>query len=422
MSGPSRRTAPVLARLLAVTMSVAATFVAVQVPASAAAWVTVDGIVRSGETDRPGLGGIRVCADGESTSGKQVNRCATSSSDGRYRFTAPPGAYVFSARQPDLYGAWVSQSYDGGRPTTVRSSRTIDFQLARGARISGFLRLPDGSTPGPSNALVVSAYRAHSDGSAGGPLGLFSNTNDDGYFQISKLPAGRYSIQVEDNGRGPKHARQWFPSAATAKGGTALTVAAGQELAGRNMTLQPGSTLRFTIKNARGQVTGGDVRLHDEDGRAVAGAETRPNGVVAFSGLAPGAYRARGASSDARYWEWFSNKSSLARADPITVRSGTSVARVFTVDFPTLKASKRPTVKIDLNTVVSKPPRWKKKVRTHDILWYRDGRLTNAPGFDWYLVRKADVGHRIKACYVVRPTGYGESRSCSKYSKRITRS
>lgn len=409
------------ARLLAAAACLAATFALVQTPASAATWIKVDGVVRSAEAGRPGLSGIDVCARGKSTSGKQVTRCAKTASNGRYSLSTPKGSYHFLATEPSLYGEWVSQSYNRGKSTTLRSARTIDFQLARGAKISGFLRMPDGSAPGPSNALVVNAYRAYSDGSAGQPLGLFANTNDDGFFQISKLPAGRYAIQVKDNGREPKLASQWYPNAATARASTALTVVAGQSLSGQDLTLRAGSTLRFTIKNPRGKATGGDVELYDRDGRAVYGPELGRNGLVTFSGLAPGAYRARGASHDVHFWEWYSDKSSLASANPINIGSGATVSRDFEVSYPTLRAAKRPTVKVDLNTVVSKPPKWTKKARTRDILWYRDGKLTKAPGFDWYLVRKADVGHRIKACYLARRTGHAEGRSCSKFSKKITR-
>lgn len=409
-----------LARLLAAGAGLAAVLAMVQSSAGAATSVRIDGVVRSVEAGQPGLGGIEVCARGKATSGRPLTLCAKTASDGRYSLTAPKGSYHFFATEPDLYGEWVSQSYDSGRTTTLRSARTINFQLARGAQISGVLRMPDGSTPGASNALVVSAYRVSSDGSAGQHLGLFANTNDAGYFQISKLPAGRYAIQVEDNGHEPRLARQWYPSATTAKAGTALTVVAGQRLTDRDMTLRAGSTLRFTIKNPRGKITGGDVRLYDRDGRAVQGSALERNGLISFSGLAPGAYRARGSSHDVAYWEWYSDKPSLAKANPINLGPGTTVSRDFTVSYPTLKAVKRPRVKIDANTVVSKPAKWKKKARTYDVLWYRDGKLTKAPDFDWYLVRKADVGHRIKACYLARRTGYAEGRSCSKYSKKIS--
>ncbi|WP_456696594.1 hypothetical protein [Aeromicrobium sp. P5_D10] len=409
----------VMTRLLAASAGLAATFALVQAPAQASSRVTVSGIVTSPEAGHPGLDGIRVCAKRYAKSGKYVNDyCRSTTSSGRYSLSLPVATYRFTAEQTHLYGDWVAQSYNSGKAYKVGSAKSVNFQMVRGARISGTLQAPGGTAPG-ENFLSVRAYPVWSNGKVSTSSSWFSNVGPSGEFKVSKLPAGRYALHAEDNGHEPRLARQWFPNAATATTSTYLTVTSGQQLSQKDMTLSPGSTLRLTIKNPRGKATGGTATIYDTDARPIGSPYLTSGGTVTFTGLHPGQYRARGSSNDVGYVEWFSKKKSFATANPIAVGAGTTHARSFTIHYPTLKATKRPKVRIDLNTVVAKPPTWNKKARTYDIIWYRDGKRTPAPGYDWYSTRRPDVGHRIKACFIARRTGYAEGRSCSKYTKKI---
>lgn len=407
-------------RVLATMASLAAIVAVVQAPADAAAKVTVSGAVTSPEAGHPGLDGIQVCAKRYDAKGKyRGSVCRTTDANGRYSMSVPIGSYKFVAEQQYLYGQWTPQSYAGGKLLTVKSARTINMQMVRGARISGVLHMPDNSSPG-DNFLSVWAHRVWSNGTISATTQTYSNVGPSGQFDIAKLPAGKYALRVEDNGYEPRLAEQWFPAAATPKASTYVTVTGGQQASEHDMTLTPGSTLQFTIKNPRGKTTAGQVRLYDAGGREIFGRYAASTGPVKFTGLYPGTYRAKGWTNLVNFTEWYSHKKSYATSNSIVVGRGATTSRTFVINYPTLKATKRPRVKIDLNTVNSTAPKWNKKAHVRDIVWYRDGKRLNRPGFRWVSTRKSDVGHRLKVCYTARRTGYADGRSCSKYSKKIT--
>lgn len=409
----------VITRLLAASACLAATFALVQAPAEAATRVTISGIVTSPDAGHPRLAGIEVCASRYDKKGKYVSgKCRTTDTDGRYSISVTKGSYRFQAQQLGLYGDWMAQEHGGGKTYTVTSSRTVSFQMVRGAKVTGYLRKQDGSAPG-DNSISVYAYKVYSNGKVAERHESFSNTADEGYFEVSYLPAGRYALKLDDNGYEPRLATQWYPNAATASSSTYVTVTAGQRLVSNDMTLRPGSTLRLTLKNPRSKITAGDAEIYDHDGRRTYSPYFGSNGVATFTGLYPGQYRARGGSIDANYHEWYSSKKSFATANPITVGSGATVNRSFTIHYPTLKAKKRPTVRIEYNSVVAKQPKWNKKAQSFDIVWYRDGKRMNRGGFDQIITKKPDVGHRIKACYIGYRDGYASGRTCSKYTKKI---
>lgn len=406
-------------RLLAVAASVAVMFALVQAPAEGAARVTLTGIVTSNASGKPGLAGIEVCAVRYTDAGGYENTyCTVTRADGRYTLKLAPGRYSFTALERYLYGSWAPQKFAGGKIIRVGSSRVINFQLSPGAKITGYLRTPEGGPPG-ENVLSVSAFAVDSRGKVVTMSESFSNTAGSGYFEISKLPAGRYVLQITDGDS--VFARQWFPSSATASASTVLAVAAGQRSTGRDMTLTLGSTLELAVTGPRGKPEAGYVDLYDASGSHVTGDYTFAKGVVTLTGLFPGQYRARGTAYAANFTRWYSGKKSLAAANPINVAAHSTTKRTFQLRYPTLKAKKRATVRIDWNSVMAKPPKWRKKAHNIQIVWYRDGKRLNRRGHDHMLTRKSDVGHRLKACYIGRRAGYADGRSCSKYSRKITK-
>lgn len=405
-------------RLLAIAASLAATFVLVQAPAEGATRASVTGIVTGATSGNPGLAGIQACAVRYSESGDYQNtHCAVTRSDGRYTLKLAPGKYAFFAYEQYLYGGWAPQRFAGGKIIRVGSSRVVDFRLTLGAKITGQLRTPVGGPPG-DNVLSVYAFAVDSRGKAASMSESFSNVAEGGYFEISKLPAGRYALQVTDGNS--VFANQWFPNSATAIASTVLSVAAGQHSTGHDMTLTPGSALVLSLTGSKGKGEAGNVELYDASGSYAASADTSAKGVVKFTGLFPGQYRVRGTAYAANFTRWYSGKKSLATANPINVAANSTTKRTFQLRYPTLKAKKRATVRIDANSVTAKPPKWKKKARNNQIIWYRDGKRLNRNGYDHILTRKSDVGHRIKACYIAMRTGYADGRSCSKYTRKIT--
>lgn len=405
-------------RLLGIAVSVAVLFGILHAPAEGATRVVVTGTVTSTASGNPGLAGIEVCAVRYSEAGAYQNTyCAVTRADGRYTVKLEPGRYSFTALERYLYGSWAPQEFAGGKIIRVGSSRDINFQLAPGAKITGYLRTPTGGSPG-GNVLSVSAFAVGSRGKTARISESFSNVTEGGYFEISKLPAGRYAVQITDGDS--VFAAQWYPSNAVASTSTVLSVAVGQHSTGHDMTLTVGSILELALKGPKGKPEEGYVDLYDASGSNISGDYPSAQGVVRFTGLFPGQYRVRATSFAANFTRWYSGKKSFATANPIVVGPRSTTTRTFQLRYPTLKAKKRATVRIDANSLIAKPPKWKKKAYLVRIDWYRDGKRLSGRHGDHILTRKSDVGHRIKACFIGRRDGYAIGRSCSKYSRKIT--
>lgn len=387
-------------------------------PAQAASTPQVSGVVTGADGSDP-IAGIKVCA--EIPNGD--DQCTTSGADGSYFIKLKVAPVRYHAYQEYLYGDWVEQTYKNGQIFHIKSTTVhhVNFALQRGATISGHLYGPDGGNPNDTY-LNVEAYTVDANGTTHGYANLLSNTNDDGYFQISKMPAGTYMLLVKDNDTPQNYGQQWYPDASMASAGTPITVTTGEHVTGKDMTLStPGSLSIQTLYGTHSAQ--GQIEVRDADGREIDFKNTDSHGRVTFPVLRPGNYKIRTLAWGAwDYSEWYSHKRSAATANTIAVTSGETTSQQMTLHYVTLTANSRPRLHVHGNELELANTTW--NVRPNPIYseysWYRDGKRLSGHPFNWYITKKADVGHHIKACVIANRSGYAPGRTCSRYSPKIT--
>lgn len=381
-------------------------------PADAATKIVVSGTV----TAKDGGGaipGIEVCAT--SPAGRPY--CGTSQDDGGYRITLPKGSYVLHAEDPFLYGNWVQADHRGGRRVELTASRTIPWQLDRGARITGDLRDVDRGSLRHANLSVTAVPVGGKDQEQ-----MWSNISTDGFFEVARLPAGRYRLLVVDHSTAKPYARQWYPSGAVASAGEIVTVTTGQRVVDRDIALRSAGRLTVSTRY-RGASVPATVTLVDGDGNRVDSHETR-KGSVTFAGLAAGRYTVKIQTHQVDWTEWYSGQPRRSKARSITVSEGTTTTRTATLHYPTLKATRRPTLTTFGDVVrVRTHGRWNARPAKgyYGYRWYRDGKKLSASrsDADRLRLRDSDRGHRFKVCVTAHRTDHAPGTSCSRYTGKV---
>lgn len=381
-------------------------------PADAATKIVVSGTVTA-KDGGDAIPGIEVCAT--TPAGRPY--CGTSQDDGAYRITLPKGSYALHAEDPFLYGGWVQAEYRGGRRVELTASRTIPWQLDRGARITGDLRDVDRGSLRHADLSVTAVPVGQEVGA-----GLWSNISTDGYFEVSRLPAGRYRLLVVDHSTAKPYARQWYPSGAVASEGEIVTVTTGQRVVDRDIALRSAGRLSL-VTRYRGAPVSSLVTLVDADGRVVDARDTR-KGSVTFTGLAAGAYTTKIQTRQFDWTEWYSGARNRSSARRITVSAGTTTTRTATLHYPTLKATKRPTIDTFGDVVrVRTHGRWNARPAKgyYGYRWYRDGKKLSASRSDGdrLRLRDSDRGHRFKVCITATRTDHAPGTSCSRYTGKV---
>ncbi|VXC47197.1 exported hypothetical protein [Aeromicrobium sp. 9AM] len=390
-------------------------------PAEAATAPVAHGTVTAAEGSGP-IVGITVCATHRNARGDYgAQRCTETAADGTYTIPVTSSLWSISAEQRNLYGAWLPQDYNNRKAYSFATSpsRTFNFALVRGATISGYLSPPES---GPRiDYTHVGAHRVGSTGKVDKTATSFSNVSSDGYYRVAKLPAGTYKLLVDDGYSPVGYANQWYPDAAAASGGERVTVGTGQSVTGRDISLSLAGSLTIALHSPKGSSLKGDLRVYDVDGRVVYVGDGDYTTAHTIVGLHPGVYKVRASPYDVSgYQEWFSWKRTFGTANPITVTSGGTTSRTLTFHYPTIKATKRPVVRLDANSIVTSHAKWNVKPRYVRYEWWRDGKRIEYEGWDWRLARKSDVGHRFKVCQFADRSGYADGRTCSDYSKKVT--
>lgn len=398
-----------------VVVLVASSLCGVVAPASAAAPLrTLSGVVTSGVDGSP-LDGIEVCA----TRSTGAETCTQTAGDGTYRLTTREGKVRLRAREPYRYGRWVEQE----RRLTITRSTTASFTLRPGARATLFLS----SDSGPIDPYMsVAAYAVDARGRVAADPYTFSNlgptaSSELAYADVAKLPAGRYVLRMEWNQEGGSHAQAWYPAAATPADAEVITLAEGEERRLEPMALQPPASLTVTATGPKGRRAVLDgARLFDASGREVPAWIHRadvPGRSATFTGLPAGRYRVRLEENTQAYHyvQWFPRAKDLATAGQIGLTAGAATRVTTRLHWPTPRVTRGVRVRAEGFLIsVTRRPGWSPRLhyRWDDVHWYRDGRRTDAIGYD-YGIERRDVGHRIQACFLAVRRGWARVRTCS---------
>ncbi len=254
------------------------------------------------------------------------SRTGRSDNDGHFLVeNIPPGTYRLTADRVGFLRQGYGSRTPGrsGAPLSLSEGQylmDLEFRLTPQGVIMGQVIDEEGDPLPRSNVM---AYRLGSLGSvqagpqggmrggggqAGQASGGSATANDIGEYRIAELSPGRYLVVATNRGRGgisttgrSGTAEQapvptYYPSSADSSAALPIDIAAGQEVAGINITLRSGYLFRI-----QGKVMGGNpqdfagVRLMLMPRAAAAllgygGAQVRPDGSFEMARVQPGSY------------------------------------------------------------------------------------------------------------------------------------
>ena len=222
--------------------------------------------------------------------------------------TAADGTYTLSGLPPGNYSVvssgfneYVRQLWDGfncpyscslsdGQPVTVTNGQTvsnIDFALQRWARISGTVRDADTGAP-------LANEKVHARSSSGS-LERSVDTDENGYFQISRLRPGSYLVSAGSNNN---YLRELYPELLCGPRecdwelGSLLSLDFDSDIGGVDFTLETGGSVagRLTLATTGQSLSGVDVWAQRTDLLARNRTETDAEGRYEIRGLHSGNY------------------------------------------------------------------------------------------------------------------------------------
>jgi protocatechuate 3,4-dioxygenase beta subunit len=263
--------------------------------------------------------GVSVAAS-STTSGSGNARTAA---DGTYKVDGlVAGSYTLQFSKP---GSYPTQ-YFGGTSSSQKATvltvasgdalRLTDMTLLTVALISG--RVVD-AAGNPIAGVSVSAN------STSGGYGS-AQTAADGTYKVDGLAAGSYTLQFSK--WRSSYVSRYLGGTSSAQGATVLTVAAGDALANKDMTLPTGASISGTVRDSSGKpLAGATIQAESlADGWAVSHATSGADGTYTVAGLEAGEYLVSFSekSSTPEYWD----DKTWATAESITVTLGQKVVGI----------------------------------------------------------------------------------------------
>ncbi len=254
-------------------------------------------------------------------------------------FTAADGTYLIGELDDGSYKLefqWgATRTWHGGvdfasatavAVTAAAPATGIDLQIERGASIAGLV------TNSVGVGIPFVQVRVTPTDDQWSSL-LNTNTDLDGYYTVNGLAAGDYKIEFDGNQEG--YLRNWYGGANFSEA-TVLSVAAGENLTGKNAELEKGAAIagRITGADDGAPIAHAQINLLDpvEDWGGHHGmdwAEADLRGYYMMRGIGPGDYKLRFDPS----WEnpgghtsvFFDGRADFDSADVITLGVGESM-------------------------------------------------------------------------------------------------
>lgn len=287
----------------------------------------ITGRVLDASTSEP-VAGVEVTA--YDSAGEEVAQ-ATSSVGGAYEIAGlAEGSYAigFSDQEAGYTSSFYDNALQSSEATQVvvhegATTAHVDAALERTGALAGKV-LNNKSEPLAN--IAVTSYNAAQEEVA------LVETNAQGEYEISDLPAGPYRVgfaTTDTEGYVPQYYNS-HPQLAEAE---AVTVSGGETTAGIDATLQQAAQIEGEVTSARTDkpVEGIQVAVYDEAGEEVAFATTKPDGTYVVQGLAPGVLRVGFSSlsgTETYLEQFYDSKGALSEATSLTLREGDAVAGI----------------------------------------------------------------------------------------------
>ncbi|WP_427004430.1 beta strand repeat-containing protein [Pseudarthrobacter sp. H2] len=272
---------------------------------------------------------VSVTASSASSQGPSV-QSGSVAQDGSYKIAGlPAGSYKlrFSGWNSAVLEQWYggATSFDTATAVTVTADQDltgVDATLVKVATISGKVTAPAGVE---LSRVTVSASSAASQGM----WGQLAFVASDGSYRITGLPAGSYKLRFSGSSSGAPD--QWYPNAASFDTATAVTVTAGQDLAGINAALVKGATISGKVMAPAGVgLSGAYVGASSAATNGQIGqSSVAPDGSYNIVGLPAGSYKLQfSGSNDGALGQWYQNAASFDTATAVTVTAGQDLAGI----------------------------------------------------------------------------------------------
>jgi 5-hydroxyisourate hydrolase-like protein (transthyretin family) len=252
---------------------------------------------------------------------------------GNYTLPAlPDGSYYVKTASFVTGLSYIDEWYDNAlnqntaTPVSVSApgnTQNINFSLEIGGTISGHVFDQD-SNPIIGANIQVFDYSSLMSGKWVG-VG-WSQTDANGYYLTSGLPAGAYVVQVSSSG----YATVFYDNIFSWQSATLVAVTAGNNTPDIDFHLVPGSTITGRITD---NVTGDPLAGVSVDAERIDipippcwGGTSDQNGYYTISGLPLGQYKVRspvgwGSGDNGYLMEYYDNKMGVANADIVTIPS-----------------------------------------------------------------------------------------------------
>ncbi|WP_211876838.1 beta strand repeat-containing protein [Pseudarthrobacter albicanus] len=271
---------------------------------------------------------VSVSASLASSQGPSV-QSASVAQDGSYTVAGlPAGSYKlrFSGWNSGVLEQWYggATSFDTATAVTVIANQDltgVNATLVKVATISGKVTAPAGVD---LSRVSVSASSAAS----WDMWGQLAFVASDGSYRITGLPAGSYKLRFSGSNSGAPD--QWYQNASSFDTATAVTVTAGQDLAGVNTALVKGATISGKVTAPAGVgLSGAEVSASPvaspvaSQGPGGQSSSVAPDGSYKIVGLPAGSYKLRfSGSNDGALGQWYQNAASFDTATAVTVTAG----------------------------------------------------------------------------------------------------
>jgi hypothetical protein len=182
--------------------------------------------------------------------GPTGTRIATTDQSGVYQLDdLPPGDYTLQLLVPDNQLVGFFEGQESPAKVHLNSQALVEqnFHVFWNGRIEGKVQ-DDSGKPAHVWVMLVDADKRQLPGY----VRFILETNDDGSYQIKKIPLGRYIVMVNPDGPYTQwpYDIQYYPSALRAEDAQVLQVAEGQEIKGVNFTVR-----RLTERTVQVRVT-----------------------------------------------------------------------------------------------------------------------------------------------------------------------
>jgi protocatechuate 3,4-dioxygenase beta subunit len=318
---------------------------------------------------------------------------------------------------------WNDQpTQEASTPITVGKGEAVtgmDAVLDAGASISGNVK---GAGAASLSTLIVKALPL---GASAAPESLSTLTDEDGNYTISGLPAGEYSLQFIPN-IGHNYVGEYWNDKTLKADATYFSVAAEQEVTGKDAVLAPGASLSGSVLGELpAGVTTDDVLVEafakngDSAGRTTADISGR----YSLRALRAGTYTVKFSvdTGATKMLEWWNDQPTKDTAVPVTLTAGQKQTGL-NVDFASnaLSATPKPTITGTAQvgkTLTATAGTWKPAPVTLAYQWFRAG--TEIPGATaaTYLLTADDAGAAITVAVTGTKSGY---ITASKTSDSVT--